>query len=40
MKRMRRMAFYAMVVGGTLCGFLPGCVEERILNLVTPLFIY
>lgn len=40
MKRMRRAAFYALLAGGTLCGLLPGCLEERILNLVTPLFIY
>lgn len=40
MKRLQRVLFCATLTGGMLFGFLPGCLEERILNLVTPLLIY
>jgi hypothetical protein len=32
--------YTATLAGGVLMGILPGCVEESILNFVTPLFIF
>ena len=40
MKRMRRIVYGATLAGGVLFGILPGCIEEQILNLVTPLLLF
>ncbi len=39
-RRLKKMLFGVTLAGGTVFGFLPGCLEESILNLVTPLLIY